>query len=81
MKKICSFLAGGLILVLAGSGCQPKTMDEATINLKADSVYAARRIAIMDSMATDCEANKAMWIQLKADSIYKADSVAMAMMQ
>ena len=82
MKKICSLLCGGILALLATTGCQQgKRMDDADIAKRADSVYNARKMVVMDSMKKDCETNMNTWVQMKADSIYKADSAAMAMMK
>jgi len=80
MKKICSLLCGGILALLAASGCQQgKQMGDDDIAKRADSVYSAKKTMAMDSMKKDCETNMTSWVQMKADSIYKADSAAMAM--
>ena len=82
MKKICSFLCGGILAILAATGCQQgKRMDDDDIAKRADSVYNANKVMIMDSMRNDCDANMVTWTVMKADSIYRADSAAMAMMK
>lgn len=80
MKKICSLLCGGIIAIIAATGCQQgKRMSDDDIEKRADSVYAVKKSMVMDSMRNDCDSNRVDWIIIKADSIYKADSAAMAM--
>jgi hypothetical protein len=80
MKKFCSLLCGGILAILAATGCQQgKRMDNDDIAKRADSVYNAEKIMAMDSMKKDCDTNMGAWVIMKADSIYKADSAAMAM--
>ena len=82
MKKICSLLCGGILAILAATGCQQgKRMDDDDVAKRADSVYNARKVMVMDSMKNDCTSNMVSWTMMKADSIYKADSTAMAMMK
>lgn len=80
MKKICSLLCGGILALLAVTGCQQgKRMSDEDIAKRADSVYTIQKIMVLDSMKTDCSTNMVAWTAVKADSIYKADSTAMAM--
>lgn len=80
MKKVSSLLLGGALLILAAMGCQQgKSMDDATIAAKADSIYNSKKASVMDSMKNDCQTNMSSWVMMKADSIYKADSAARAM--
>jgi len=73
MKKTLPLLLGGLLMVLANTGCmQGKPMDDAAINAKADSIYNAKKSMVMDSMNKDCGTNRSALIQMKADSICKA---------
>ncbi len=81
MKKVCSVLMVLSLVAFSFTSCQQKPMDDATMNMKADSVAKARMTAVSDSMMKDCEAHSADWIKMKADSIYKADSAAMASMK
>ena len=82
MKKICSLLCGGILAILAATGCQQgKRMDDDDIAKRADSVYSANKPRVMDSMKIDCDTNMWTWTVMKADSMYKADSTAMAMMK
>ena len=82
MKKICSLLCGGILAVLAATGCQQgKRMDDADVAKRADSVYTVKKIMVLDSMKSDCDSNMMTWTMMKADSIYKADSATMAMMK
>ena len=77
MKKVSSLLLGGVLLILAATGCQQgKSMDDATIAAKADSIYNSKKIAVMDSMRNDCETNMSSWVTMKADSIFQAQSAA-----
>jgi len=80
MKKICSLLCGGMLALLAATGCQQgKQMNDDDIAKRADSVYTIKKIMVLDSMKKDCETNMAAWVKMKADSICKADSAAMPM--
>ena len=82
MKKICSLLCGGILAILAVTGCQQgKRMSDEDIAKRADSVYSVNKTMVMDSMKNDCDANMVAWTVMKADSLYKADSTAMAMMK
>ena len=73
MKKICSLLCGGILLMLAATGCQQgKRMDDDDIAKRADSIYNANKMMVMDSMKNDCDSNMTSWVQMKADSIYNA---------
>jgi hypothetical protein len=73
MKKTCSFLCGGILLMIAATGCQQgKRMDNDDITKRADSIYNARKMMVMDSMKNDCDSNRIAWIQMKADSIYNS---------
>ena len=80
MKKVSSLLLGGALLILAATGCQQgKSMDDATIAAKADSIYNSRKVAVMDSMGNVCTTNMSDWIIMKADSIHQAELASMDM--
>ena len=74
IKSICKFLFGGTLLAFTAVGCmQSKPMDDAAVAARADSIYNARKMTIMDSMNKACQANMTSWVQMKADSIYQAN--------
>jgi len=75
MKKISSLLCGGMLLMLAATGCQQgKPMSNDDIVKRADSIYTARKPMVVDSMKKDCDSNMSAWVQMKADSIYQSMS-------
>ena len=62
-------------MVLANTGCmQEKAMDDAAINMKADSILQFEKRHGHGFMMKDCETNMSAWVQMKADSIYNAES-------
>lgn len=72
MKKFIPLLAG-VFLTLGLISCnQPNKMDDATMQKRIDSSYAADRQTIVDEENKVCTDNLEARVREKADSIIKA---------
>ena len=73
MKKTLPLLLGGLLMILANTGCmQDKAMDAKDISQRADSIYNADKGKKLDSLKMNCDTSMSRMVMMKADSMYQA---------